>query len=216
MRPLLAQAYHSLQSAGLIKVLYGLFLSPLLGFVLGFGLLQLIYLLAVGATPRINESFRRGQLFTVIALALTHGANDAQKAMGIIGLALVISGSLGSFQIPLWVVIACAGVMALGTALGGWRLIRTLGGKFYKVRPVHSFSAQLSSAGVMLAASLFGWPVSTSQVASSAIIGVGAAEHVNKVRWGVAANLVIAWILTVPATALVGALLYWLLFHLIF
>jgi len=198
----------ALQSIGLIKVLLGLFLAPLFGFILGYVLLRLIYILTSGASPRVNDLFRRGQLLTVLGLALTHGANDAQKAMGIIGLALFLSGYLGSFSVPLWVIVTSAGAMALGTAMGGWRLIRTLGGKFFKVRPVHSFSSQLSSTLVILAASLFGWPVSTAQVVSPAILGVGAAERINKVRWGVAADIVMAWLLTIPLTAGLSALIY--------
>ncbi len=201
----------ALQSAGIWKVILGLFLSPAIGFALGFGLLRLIFLLTANSTPRVNQTFRRGQLFTVFGLALTHGANDAQKAIGIITLTLVLSGSIPSFQVPFWVVLASSGTMALGTVLGGWRLIRTLGGKFYKVRAVHSFSAQLSSTVVMFFASLFGWPVSTAQVVSSAIIGVGSAERVNKVRWGVALDIVLAWLLTIPLTAGFAAAIFLIL-----
>jgi PiT family inorganic phosphate transporter len=131
--------------------------------------------------------------------------------MGVIVLGLVIAGRLPAFVMPGWVVLVCAGVMALGTALGGWRLIRTLGGKFYKVRPVHSFTAQFSSALVMLAASLLGWPVSTAQVVSSAIVGVGAAERISKVRWGIAGEILAAWLLTIPATALLASAVYWVM-----
>ena len=143
-----------------------------------------------------------------MALALSHGANDAQKSMGIITLALVIGGYLQSFEVPMWVVFACSFMIALGTSLGGWRLIRTLGGKFYKIRPIDGFSAQLASAIVILGNSLLGGPVSTTQVVSSAIMGVGAGERVNKVRWGVASEILIAWFLTIPATALVAAGIY--------
>lgn len=131
--------------------------------------------------------------------------------MGIITLALVIGGYLQSFEVPLWVVFACSLMIALGTSLGGWRLIRTLGGKFYKIRPIDGFSAQLASAIVILGNSLLGGPVSTTQVVSSAIMGVGAGERVNKVRWGVASEILIAWFLTIPATALVAAGIYWMI-----
>jgi PiT family inorganic phosphate transporter len=201
----------ALESSGLVKILLGLFLSPLLGFGVGFGLLRLIYLLAARATPKVNDRFRNWQLLTVFGLALTNGANDAQKAMGIIALTLVLSGGLGAFEVPFWVVLICAGTMALGAGLGGWRLIRTLGGKFYKVRAVHSFSVQSASMVVLFFASIFGWPVSTSHVVSSAIIGVGSSERISKVRWGAAAEIVIAWLLTVPATALVAAAMYWVM-----
>src|SRR5512143_4065053 len=149
-------------------------------------------------------------MVTGLALALSHGANDAQKTMGIITLALVTGGYLEAFEVPLWVIVVCSGMIAFGTAVGGWRLIRTLGGKFYKIRPVDGFASQLASASVILSASLFGGPVSTTQVVSSAIMGVGAAERVNKVRWSVAKDIALAWVLTIPASGLVSAGIYWL------
>ncbi len=201
----------SLRLAGLEKVLIALFTSPLIGFAVGFLLARLIFFLARGASPRINDFFKRSQLLTALGLAFSHGTNDAQKTMGIITLSLVIGGVLPAFHVPTWVVAASAGAIALGTSLGGWRLIKTLGGKFYKIRPVHSFSAQLSSALVILAASLVGGPVSTTQVVSSAIMGVGSSERWGKVRWGVAGDIVTAWFVTIPATALISAVIYWIL-----
>ena len=126
-------------------------------------------------------------------------------------LALVTGGFLKSFEVPFWVIFACAAMIAIGTAIGGWRLIKTLGGKFFKIRPVDGFATQLSSAAVILGASLLGGPVSTTQVVSSAIMGVGSAERINKVRWNVAQDIILAWIVTIPASALVGAGTYWLL-----
>ncbi len=196
---------------GLYKVLIALFLSPLIGFVFGFMVSRIIYFLARNATPRINELFKSGQFFTAVGLAFSYGANDAQKTIGIITLSLIISGQLKDFTVPFWVILLSASTMALGTALGGWRLIRTLGGKFYKIRPVHSFAAQMTSAIVILTASLAGLPVSTTQVVSSAIIGVGASERFGKVRWGVAGDILIAWIITIPASALFSAGIYWLI-----
>ena len=196
---------------GLYKVLIALFLSPLIGFVFGFMVSRIIYFLARNATPRINELFKSGQFFTAVGLAFSYGANDAQKTIGIITLSLIISGQLKDFTVPFWVILLSASTMALGTALGGWRLIRTLGGKFYKIRPVHSFATQLTSAIVILTASLAGLPVSTTQVVSSAIIGVGASERFGKVRWGVAGDILIAWIITIPASALFSAGIYWLI-----
>jgi PiT family inorganic phosphate transporter len=197
------------------KILIALFTSPFIGFIFGYIILKLIVLLCWNASPRINGLFRRGQIFTALALALSHGTNDAQKTMGIITLALVIGGFLDTFAVPQWVILMCATMIALGTALGGWRLIRTLGGKFYKIRPVDGFSSQLASATVILGASLVGGPVSTTQVVSSSIMGVGAAERVNKVRWGVAQEIAMAWLLTIPATALVAAGLYWVIIQFI-
>jgi PiT family inorganic phosphate transporter len=202
--------WQAIQLSGIEKILIALFTSPLIGFAFGFIITRIIFLLCWNATPRVNGVFKRGQLITAVALALSHGANDAQKTMGIITLALVTGKVIPSFIVPLWVIIICAGMIAFGTALGGWRLIRTLGTKFFKIRPVHGFSSQLASAAVILGASLLGGPVSTTQVVSTSIMGVGAAERPNKVRWGVAGEIGLAWILTIPATALVAAGLYWI------
>jgi PiT family inorganic phosphate transporter len=196
---------------GLEKVLIALFTSPLIGFVVGFLITRLIYFLVRNATPGINELFKRGQIITAVGMAFSHGTNDAQKTMGIITLSLLIGGYISGFQVPLWVIALSASAIALGTALGGWRLIRTLGGKFYKIRPIHSFSTQLTSGFVILAASYFGLPVSTSQVVSSAIIGVGSSESFGKVRWSVAEEIVTAWFVTIPASAAVSAALYWVI-----
>jgi PiT family inorganic phosphate transporter len=201
----------AIQIAGMEKVLIALFLSPVVGFVVGYFILRLTTLLSWNATPRINGFFRKSQLITALALSLSHGANDAQKTMGIITLALVTSGYLTEFAVPIWVIFICALMIGLGTMLGGWKLIRTLGGKFFKIRPIDGFASQLASAIVILVASLVGGPVSTTQVVSSSIMGVGAAERANKVRWGVAQEIVTAWFLTIPATALLAAGIYWLL-----
>jgi PiT family inorganic phosphate transporter len=201
--------WRAIQMPGLEKILIALFASPIIGFVFGYILLRLILLLSWKASPAINRFFKRGQIFTALALALSHGTNDAQKTMGIITLALVTGGYLKVFAVPTWVIILCAAMIALGTAVGGNRLIKTLGGKFYKIRPVDGFAGQMASAVVILGASLVGGPVSTTQVVSSAIMGVGAAERVNKVRWGVAQEIAAAWLLTIPATALVAAGLFW-------
>ncbi|MBI3161426.1 MAG: inorganic phosphate transporter [Chloroflexi bacterium] len=203
----------AIKFSGFGKVLVALFASPLIGFVAGFLFLRLIYFLAQHASPRINRFFSRGQFFTAVGLAFSHGTNDAQKTIGIITLSIVIGGQMSDFTIPFWVILVSALTMAIGTALGGWRLIRTLGGKFYKIRPVHSFATQMTSAFVILAASLVGLPVSTTQVVSSAIIGVGASERFGKVRWGVAGDILIAWIVTIPASALFSAGIYWLMTH---
>ena len=203
--------WKAIQLHGLETVLIALFTSPIIGFIVGYLLIKLIILLSWNTTPRINALFKRGQIVTSMALALSHGANDAQKTMGIVAMALVTGGYLTTFSIPLWVILICAGAIALGTYVGGWRLIRTLGGKFYKIRPVDGFSSQLASAVVILTASLVGGPVSTTQVVSSAILGVGAGERANKVRWGVAQEIAMAWLLTIPATALIAASLYWVI-----
>jgi len=207
--------WHALQIRGLEKILIALFASPIIGFIFGFIILRLIFLLSWNASPRINKYFRRFQVVTSLALALSHGANDAQKTMGIITLALVTGGVLKEFAVPLWVILLCGTMIGLGTSLGGWKLIHTLGRKFYKIRPVHGLAAQLTSAVVILTASLVGGPVSTTQVVSSAIMGVGAADRLNKVRWGVAQEIATAWLLTIPATALVAAGMYWIIIRII-
>jgi len=207
----MAAGFQAIQMAGIEKILLTLFTSPIIGFVVGFLVLRLIYILAWNATPRVNAFFKRSQMITGVALALSHGANDAQKSMGIITLALVIGGYLQEFTVPLWVIVMCAGMIAFGTSVGGWSLIRTLGGKFFKIRPVDGFAVQVASASVILTASLIGGPVSTTQVVSSAIMGVGAAERANKVRWHVAQEIITAWVLTIPASAAVGAGVYWLI-----
>jgi len=197
--------------SGLEKVLIALFASPVVGFVVGFLLLRMIFFLARNASPRINEFFKRSQIITALGMAFSHGTNDAQKTMGVITLSLVVGGVIQTFHVPRWVIAASAGSIALGTAFGGWRLIRTLGGRFYKIRPVHSFATQLSSGLVILVASLAGGPVSTTQVVSSAIIGVGSAERWSKVRWSVAGDILTAWFVTLPVTAAISAGLYLLI-----
>lgn len=204
----------AIQFHGLEKILIALFASPIIGYLIGFIVLRVVMIMSWNATPRINGLFKRSQILTALALALSHGTNDAQKTMGIITLALVTGGYLDTFAVPLWVVILCAGMIGLGTAVGGWKLIKTLGGKFYKIRPVDGFTSQLASATVILGASILGGPVSTTQVVSSAIMGVGAADRLNKVRWGVAQEIATAWLLTIPATALVAAGMYWVMIQL--
>jgi len=196
---------------GMMKVLIALFISPIIGFIGGFLFTKLILFLARGASLRINWFFKRSQIITAITLAFSHGTNDAQKTMGIITLGLVTSGFLDTFYVPLWVITISAGAIALGTAMGGWRLIKTLGGKFYKIRPVDAFSAQTTSTVVILGASLLGEPVSTTQVVSSSIMGVGSAERLSKVRWAVGRDMAMAWLVTIPVTALLAAVIYWIL-----
>jgi len=203
--------WHVILIDGLLKVFLALFVSPIIGLVFGYIITRLIMLACMGATPRVNGFFKKGQILTAISLALSHGANDAQKSMGIITLGLVTTGFLSSFEVPTWVIFLCASMIAIGTSVGGWKLIKTLGAKFYRIRPIDGFSAQLTSAIVIIGASLFGGPVSTTQVVSSAIMGVGSAERVNKVRWGVAQEIAVAWLLTIPSTALLGAGIFWLI-----
>lgn len=196
---------------GIWKVVTALFASPIIGFIAGIMVMRLTVWAVQTATPRANIFFNRAQILTAVALALSHGANDAQKTMGVITLALVVLGFQESFEVPWWTVVISATALSLGTATGGWRIIRTLGGRFYRVRPIHSFTAQLTSGSVIITASLLGGPVSTTQVVSSAILGVGAAQRKSQVRWLVMVDILVAWILTVPAAAALAAGLYLLL-----
>ncbi|HEC33529.1 MAG TPA: inorganic phosphate transporter [Chloroflexi bacterium] len=196
---------------GLLKVLLILLISPIVGLISGYLLMKGVLFLARGATPRINIFFKRIQMVTALGLALSHGANDAQKTMGIIAMGLLARGVIPRFAVPTWVVAVCAAAMALGTVLGGWRIIRTLGGRFYRIRPIHSFTSQVASAGVILGAALVGGPVSTTHVVSTTILGVGSAERLSKVRWGIMGQIVTAWLLTIPASGLLAALCYMLI-----
>jgi PiT family inorganic phosphate transporter len=208
---IMGAGWQAIQVSGLEKALIPLFVAPVIGFVIGFIILRVIMRLSWEASPSINQRFKRNQIFTVIALGLSHGSNDAPKAMGVITLALLTEKYLSRFVVPTWVILACALAIAAGTAVGGERLIRTVGGKFYKIEPIDAFSTQLASALVIVTASLTGGPVSASQVISSSIMGVGAAERPNKVRWKIAQNIGTAWLLTIPATALIAALIFKLL-----
>ena len=205
----------AIQIDGLTKVLLALFLSPILGFVVAYIIMTFILWIGRGFSPRINEVFRKGQWLTTITLGLSHGTNDAQKTMGIMTFGLVAFGVLPEFEVPTWVIATSAGAIALGTALGGWRLIKTMGAGFYRIRAVHAFSSQVAGTIVILGAAIMGGPVSTTQVISSTIVGAGSAERVNMVRWGLAGQIVMAWVVTIPATILLGGLFYLLLVNIL-
>jgi len=212
---LVESGWQALEMDGLGLVAIALFLSPVLGFLLGQLAMRISLRAVRNATPKANLFFKYGQIPTAFALALSHGTNDAQKTMGIITMGLVVLGYQESFVVPWWVILASATAIGIGTASGGWRIIHTLGGKFYRIRPIHSFTSQLASMIVIMAASLIGGPVSTTHVVSSSIIGVGAAHRKSQVRWGVMGDILIAWFLTVPASAGVAAALYFLIDYLI-
>ena len=179
--------------------------SPVLGVLLGFGLMILLLNVFKRAHPkRINDRFRRLQLISAAYMAFSHGSNDAQKTMGIITLALVAGGILAEPVVPLWVILLAATAISLGTAAGGWRIIKTMGQRVVKLDPVHGFAAETTAATIIIGASHFGMPVSTTHVISSAIIGVGASDRFSAVRWGVAGNILIAWVLTIPASGAVA------------
>ena len=192
------------------KVLLPLVLSPVAGVVIGFLAMVLILNVFQRANPRrMNDRFRRLQVISAAFMAFSHGSNDAQKMMGIMTLALIAAGILpADSAIPLWVIVLAATAISLGTAAGGWRIIKTMGQKVVKLDPVHGFAAETTAATIILTASHFGMPVSTTHVISSAIIGVGSSDRMSAVRWGVAGNIVIAWILTIPASGLAAAVAY--------
>lgn len=197
---------------GVIKVVLSLVLSPILGFLIGY-LLHTVMRYALRAShPRINRNLRLGQYITAAVLAFSHGANDAQKSLGMLTLVLLLGGFIPRFEVPFWVMLSCAVTMTLGIMSGGWRIVRTLGFAIYKVRPLHALDSQLTSAGLILSASVIGAPVSTTHVVATAIMGIGASERPRDVRWSKAREIVSAWLLTMPAAALVGAIVYSLAF----
>lgn len=193
---------------GVARIVGLLLLAPVVGGFLGYLAMKATLYLARGATPAANVLFKRLQIITSVALALSHGTNDAQKTMGVITLALVSYGALPGFEVPSWVVAVSAAFLSLGIALGGSGMITKLGSKIYRIRPVHGFAAQAASSTAVLAAAALGAPISATQVVGSAIVGVGAAERRSKVRWAVAGSILTAWLLTLPTAALVAALAY--------
>ena len=187
-------------------------ISPVVGFAGAFLLMVIIYRVFFRAPPGVaHRGFRYGQLVTGTWVAFTHGANDAQKTMGVITLALVANGNISgeTFNVPTWVKIAAGLTIAAGTYAGGWRIIRTLGQRIYKMQPEHGFAAQLSAGTTLYAGTHFGFPISTTHVVTGAIMGAGATRRVSAVKWGIAGNILFAWLLTLPAAGLVAAALYY-------
>ena len=197
---------------GMKKILLAMIFSPLAGFLGGGLLILLLYWAFRRATPhQVNKNFRRLQVLSAAWMSFSHGMNDAQNAMGIITMALVTYGFLPFFKVPIWVMVACALAMALGTSVGGWRVIKTMGKKVFNLKPVHGFAAETSASLVISAMSLIGAPISTTHVISTAIMGVGSTKRLSAVRWGIVRNIVIAWIITIPAAAITAAISYLLL-----
>ena len=210
--------WHSIQFSGLTKTLQGLAFSPLLGFLGAFLIMVLLLWLFARARPRlVTRIFGRLQILSAAWVAFSHGGNDAQKTMGIITMALAsYFGWTGSqWQVPLWVILAAATAMGLGTAIGGWRIVKTVGFKVVELRPINGFAAETASAAVIEVASRFGIPVSTTHVISSSILGVGATKRLSAVRWGIAGRILAAWVLTIPSCVFLGWGIYYLL-HLLF
>jgi PiT family inorganic phosphate transporter len=202
---------------GVLKTAGAIVMSPLIGFMLALLLVLAVTWLFVRQTPfAVDSTFRIMQFFSASLYSLGHGGNDAQKTMGIIAILLYSQGyGGGTFHVPLWVVLSCQSAMALGTLLGGWRIVHTMGSKITRLNPMQGFCAETGGALTLFAATWLGIPVSTTHTITGAIIGVGAARRVSAVRWGVASNIVIAWVITLPAAAVISALSYWIiqLFH---
>jgi inorganic phosphate transporter, PiT family len=192
------------------KVIIPAAASPVIGFLGAFVLVVLIYRLFFQASPGMaNRGFRYGQLVSGTWVAFSHGANDAQKTMGVIALALYTHGSISSFYIPTWVKIVAALTIGAGTYVGGWRIIRTLGQRIYKMAPEHGFAAQIAAGSTLYLGTHYGFPISTTHVVTGSVMGAGATRRLSAVRWGVAGNIVFAWLLTLPAAGLVAAALYY-------
>ena len=199
----------ALKWAGLKKIILALLISPVLGTAIGFIFMMIIYSVFKDSAPSgLNKNFRRLQIVSAAFMAFSHGTADAQKSMGVITMALLSYGFINSFTVPWEVMVACATAMAFGTAAGGWRIIKTVGRDFVKLQPVHGFCVETASAGVILGASAFGMPTSTTHVITSTILGVGLSKRLTAVNWRVAQRILIAWILTIPASALVAYLTY--------
>ena len=201
--------------AGLGKILLFIVVSPLLGLVLGFGMMSLLLRLHQDSLPSVvDRRFRRWQLVSAAFYSLGHGTNDAQKTMGIISILLFSAGYMPTFQVPIWVILTCHAAIAAGTLAGGWRIVKTMGMKITKLRPIGGFSAETAGALTLLGTAFFGIPVSTTHTITGAIMGVGATHRLSAVRWGVARQIVWAWVLTIPISAAVAAGSY-LLIHLL-
>jgi PiT family inorganic phosphate transporter len=196
---------------GVTKVLLALLLSPVAGFCIGFVIHRMMHFLLRAARTTVNRRLRFAQFFTAAGLAFSHGANDAQKSMGILTLVLMLGGFIPNFAVPLWVIFACATAMTLGILSGGWRIVRTLGFSIYRVRPLHAFDSQLTSAGIIFGASLVGAPVSTTHVVTTSILGIGASERPRAVRWQKVHAIATAWIVTIPGAAITSIVVYSLL-----
>jgi PiT family inorganic phosphate transporter len=205
--------FHNLNGAGVWKIVQALIVSPFVGFAGGMVLMiAIMWMFHKSPAGKVNRWFKHMQLVSASFMAFSHGSNDAQKAMGVITMALVGMGFMHGgkdFHIPMWVVFLCASAMALGTAAGGWRIIKTMGVKMIRLQPVHGFAAETAAAITILTATSMGAPVSTTHVISSAIMGVGSAKRASAVRWEIAAQMGVAWFLTIPCSALLAFIIGW-------
>jgi len=191
------------------KVVVPMFIAPVLGLSVGFILMLILIRIYYKTHPdKLNRRFRRAQLLSAGMIALSHGLNDAQKTMGIITLSLLSFGMIHSFKVPIWVILICAITMSCGVMSGGWKIIRTMGSKVIKLKPIHGFAAESSAASIIIIASYLGIPLSTTQVISTAIMGVGCTQRLSAVKWGVVGNIVMAWIFTIPICIMLSGIIY--------
>ncbi len=214
---LVSKGVGGLNYMGILKIVLSLILSPIIGMVTGCIIMTILYYIFRKTAPStINHKFKKMQIVSAAMMAFSHGSNDAQKSMGIITLALLSGGYIAVFDVPTYVKILAALSMGLGTAFGGWKIIKTVGTKIFKLEPISGFASDLNSSLIIFSATLMALPVSTTHVVSGSIMGVGSAKRVNAVRWGVAQQMAIAWIMTIPATALLTSFIYHglkLIFH---
>lgn len=202
----------SINASGFTDILKALLISPLIAFTAGFILMWLLKRVFANSSPHnINKGFRSGQVITAMFQSFSHGTNDAQKAMGIIVFALVAAGIQTDMDVPLWVKLSAATAMALGTSVGGWKIIKTMGTKIFKIEPINGFAADMGSAAVILTATMLHLPVSTTHVITSSILGVGSAKRFSAVRWGVAGRILIAWVITIPITVVLAMIFFWII-----
>ena len=202
----------SLNIEGIKVIIFSLLITPVLAFIVGYIVMSIFFLIFNNARPgKLNKVFRKLQIFSAAAAAFAHGSNDAQKSMGIVAMALFSAGLLDTFHVPIWVMCACAIAMAMGTATGGARIIHTMGTKIFRIEPINGFAADISASLVIYGSTLLGHPVSTTHVVSSSIMGVGAAKRFKQVKWTTAQQMLMAWIFTIPCTAIVGGLVNFIL-----
>ncbi|ACX63285.1 inorganic phosphate transporter [Paenibacillus sp. FSL H8-0457] len=202
-----------LNYGGFKDIVLALVLSPIIAFVIGYLVMQLLKVIFAKRSPHtVNKGFRTMQIFTAALQSFTHGTNDAQKAMGIITFALVTSGQLQEMEVPFWVKVSAATAMALGTSVGGWKIIKTMGTKIFKIEPINGFAADFSAASVIFSATLLHLPISTTHAITSAILGVGSAKRFSAVKWSLAGRIVVTWFITIPITAVLAGVIFKILF----
>lgn len=201
--------FDALNESGILKIFFSLILSPLVAMVGGYIIMKLLLLIFGRFSPIVlNDRFRSMQIVSAVMMAFSHGSNDAQKAMGIITLTLLSGGYIDTLDVPLWVKLCCATAMACGTAVGGWKIISTMGTKIFKLETINGFAADLNSAITIFTATFLHLPVSTTHVVSGSLLGVGASKRIKAVNWGVARSMVMAWFVTIPLSGIVAAIAY--------